>query len=126
MAPILAAAIPKVLSWPDAMGLGSLCCEFPALQKDLVIAGFNTPLSLFFIYLFLFFGRAVQHMGNLSSRLGIGPMPPSVEARSFNHWTTREVPTEFISQCLTVEWLAACPIPYNSPEACCPHLVQRK
>ena len=29
-----AAAIPRVLSRPDATWLGSLGCEFPALQKD--------------------------------------------------------------------------------------------
>ena len=29
-----AAAIPRVLSGPDATRLGSLGCEFPALQKD--------------------------------------------------------------------------------------------
>ena len=26
----------------------------------------------------------------LVPRLGIGPMPPAVEARSLNHWTARE------------------------------------
>ena len=28
----------------------------------------------------------------LVSRAGIEPMPPAVEARSLNHWTTREAP----------------------------------
>ena len=29
---------------------------------------------------------------NLSSRPGMEPVPPAVEAQSLNHWTTREVP----------------------------------
>ena len=44
------------------------------------------PDMCFFI-LFFFFFLLLQH-----ARLGIEPAPPAVEARSLNHWTTREVP----------------------------------
>ena len=32
-------------------------------------------------------------MWDLAPQPGVEPMPPAVEARSLNHWTTREVPT---------------------------------
>ena len=34
-----------MLRGPEAKGLGSVGCEFPALQMDLVISGFPIPLS---------------------------------------------------------------------------------
>ena len=36
-------------------------------------------------------------MGGLSSQTGIKPTPPAAEARSLNHWTTREFPVPMIS-----------------------------
>ena len=41
--------------------------------------------------IFFFFGGVA--FGILIPRPGIKPMPPAVEARSLNHWTTREVLT---------------------------------
>ena len=41
---------------------------------------------------FFFFGRTMWHEGILVPQPGIKPAPPAVEARSFNHWTAREVP----------------------------------
>ena len=39
-----------------------------------------------------FFWQTTQHMGILVPRPGIEPVPPAVEARSPNHWSTTEVP----------------------------------
>ena len=41
----------------------------------------------------IFYFLAMPHsMWNLSSRPGIEPMAPEVEAWSLNHWTPKEVP----------------------------------
>ena len=42
-----------------------------------------------------FFSFFLQLHGDLSS-LGMEPIPPALEARSFNHWTAREVPTNIL------------------------------
>ena len=50
-------------------------------------------------YLPLFFfnsGFIVQHAGILVSKPRIEPGPPSREAQSLNHWTTRQVPCHFL------------------------------
>ena len=47
------------------------------------------PLAFNFIYLFIWLYRAA--CGILVPQPGIEPTPPEVEARSPNHWTTREV-----------------------------------
>ena len=39
---------------------------------------------------YIFFWLHTQHAG--VPQTGIEPVPPTVEARSLNHWTTREVP----------------------------------
>ena len=47
---------------------------------------------VFCLFVFVFvslFGHTTQHMER--PRPGIEPMPPAVEARSLNHWATREV-----------------------------------
>ena len=42
----------------------------------------------------------------LAPRPGIEPVPPAVEAQSLNHWTTREVPVQWLFVCLFVYlWL---------------------
>ena len=45
------------------------------------------------IYLFIFVPHSRR---DLSSRQGIEPMPPLVEAQSLNHRTTKEVPREIV------------------------------
>ena len=50
-------------------------------------------LILFSIRFFFFFGQEARSI--LVSRQGIKPVPPAVEAQSFNHWTAREVPHLF-------------------------------
>ena len=45
--------------------------------------------ALFFFRLFFFF-FAVPWLRDLSSQLGIEPLPPAVETQSPNLWTTRE------------------------------------
>ena len=53
----------------------------------------------FNLSLFNFFGRVA--CGILGSRPGMEPVLPAVEARSLNHWTTREFPQIFhFSKCL--------------------------
>ena len=47
-------------------------------------AMWDYPLRSTSLLFFIFFGHASQ---------GDNPMPPAVEVRSFNHWTTREFPT---------------------------------
>ena len=49
----------------------------------------NIYLTLLFIY--LFFGHHVAH-GIFVLWLGIKPVPPALEMKRLNHWTTREVP----------------------------------
>ena len=44
------------------------------------------------MYLFFYFWLHHAACGILIPRPGIEPMPPAVEVRSLNHWTTREVP----------------------------------
>ena len=46
---------------------------------------------LFFSFLF-FFWLCCMACGILVPQPGIEPMPPALEAQSFNHWTAREVP----------------------------------
>ena len=41
---------------------------------------------------FFFFWPCHTACGILVPRPGIEPVPPAVEARGLNHWTTREVP----------------------------------
>ena len=43
-------------------------------------------------FLFFFFWPRYVACGILVPQPGIKPVPPAVEARSLNHWTTREVP----------------------------------
>ena len=43
-----------------------------------------------FLWVFLFVWP--RHTWDLSSLTGIKPAPPAVEARSLNHWATREIP----------------------------------
>ena len=45
-----------------------------------------------FMYLFFYFWLHHAACGILIPRPGTEPMPPAVEVRSLNHWTTREVP----------------------------------
>ena len=45
----------------------------------------------FFFFFFFFLGR-LHCVWDLSSPTRIKPVPPTVEAWSLNHWTTREVP----------------------------------
>ena len=47
----------------------------------------------FFFPFFFFFGQEACRI--LVPRPGIEPLPPEVEARSFDHWNTREVPHLF-------------------------------
>ena len=45
-----------------------------------------------FLFFFFFFGPHYEACGILVLQPGMEPAPPAVEARSPNHWTTREVP----------------------------------
>ena len=56
----------------------------------------DSPEVLFLLLLFLFFGRTEGLWGILVPQPGIEPMLPAVEARSPNHWTTREVPPKVL------------------------------
>ena len=47
--------------------------------------------NLFFSFIFIFWPCCMT-CGILASRAGIEPAPPELEARSLNHWTTREAP----------------------------------
>ena len=63
-------------------------------QRNPLVESFSFFLKI--IFCFLFFLAASCNMWHLSSRPGIEPVLPAVEARSLNHWTTREVPwTDF-------------------------------
>ena len=66
----------------------------------------NTSITDAFIYVFfkeniyvllsLFsFGHAKWHAGPQFPEPGIEPMPPTVEAWSPNHWTSKEIPLSF-------------------------------
>ena len=61
---------------------------------------------LYFIYYFILFYVLIwpyhAAFGILAPRPGMEPEPPAVEARSPNHWTTREVPyTDFLKTTFT-------------------------
>ena len=45
--------------------------------------------------------------GILAPQPGIKPLPPALEARSLNHWTTREVPgnVNLMSLLIQTQWL---------------------
>ena len=51
-------------------------------------------LYILYIYYFFFFGSTARHAE--LPQLGIEPMPPTVEAQSLNHWTTRETQKLYI------------------------------
>ena len=56
-------------------------------------AGQNRQLCIpILFFLFLFFWLCCVACGILIPHPGIGPVPPTAEAWSLNHWTTREVP----------------------------------
>ena len=62
--------------------------------QDSITARFHCFLKYLFIdfiYLFIFWPCRTA-CWILVPRPGIEPLPPAVEARSLNHWTTREVP----------------------------------
>ena len=48
-------------------------------------------------YFFIWFHRTAKITAQVSSltRDQTCPCPPALEVRSFNHWTSKEVPTEF-------------------------------
>ena len=61
----------------------------------------------------LFFWPCREARGILVPRPGIEPAPPALEARSLNHWTTREVPvmifsTFFFGTFPLYHWLLDC------------------
>ena len=45
-------------------------------------------------YFILFYWPRLAACGILVPQPGIEPVPPAVEARILNHWTTREVPKQ--------------------------------
>ena len=65
------------------------------LQGSLVAApellSCSRALKLFFSLIFKIFWMRRMACGILVTRPGIETVPPAVEARSPNHWTTREV-----------------------------------
>ena len=77
---------------------------FPEQMKSESLAGRTYPLAFKFLISsfklstclcsgwFVWFGPHCSACGILVPRPGIEPVPPAVEARSLNHWTTREVP----------------------------------
>ena len=62
------------------------CCLLHKSQHPINTAS----CSYLFIHLFVWLHRAACEI--LVPRPGIEPMPPAVEGRSLNHWTTREGP----------------------------------
>lgn len=66
--------IPCLLLGPATLLLPSTTCFFLN-----VFCGFAEPCGMRMRYYF---------------PTGITPMPPALEAQSFNHWTTREVPPQ--------------------------------
>ena len=55
-------------------------------------------LDLNLMNFFFFFNFWLRHVAYriLVSRPGIKPTPPAVEVRSLNHWTSSEVPMNFL------------------------------
>ena len=71
-----------------------------AIQAVKVIV-YNVGGRFLFVLEGLFvLGHMVSHVGSYSSPTGMEPMPPAVEAQSFNHRTTREVPVNNVILCV--------------------------
>ena len=51
----------------------------------------SLPLEVFYFFFNIYFLAMLHGMWDLSSLLGIKPMPLVLEVWSLNHWTTREV-----------------------------------
>ena len=84
------------LSW----GLRICCLNFPVDHAAVVIALYAASLGLIYLttrnlYFFLWLCHAAY--GILVSWPGIEPGPLAVEVWSRNHWTTREVPFDYLS-----------------------------
>ena len=79
------------------------CALSPSLNENGPLATFASTTEVYtsfdhnvsVIYL-LFFFLAVRLVGILVPRPGMEPGPPAVEARSPNHWTSREFPDLFV------------------------------
>ena len=63
----------------------------PPDQTFLFLIYFLMNILFNFIYLILFFGCAALQVGSQFDQ-GSNLCPPALEARSLNHWITRQVP----------------------------------
>ena len=65
-----------------------------------------SPLVTISCFLVFWFWPHSAALGILVPQPGIEPMPPAVETRSLNHWTTREVPISLF--CISVGLFLFC------------------
>ena len=86
-----------------------------SLAKHPLDAGYYAKHFKFYLFIYLFVGHVPQRVGVLVPLSGIEHMPPAVEARSLNHWTTREVPQSALN--------ASSPCVLRNPPA---HFTMRK
>ena len=84
----------------------SMVCPFNLEQfaQQSESGSFWIFVSPVFVFCFFWLCRAACR----TSQPGIEPVPPAVEARSLNHWTTREVPPQFFLVVLCLIWPEVC------------------
>ena len=75
----------------DAQGQKVHLWGLMLLPKDHLYCETN-DLGKFTKECFIIHFLALRHVGILVPPAGIEPMPSALEARSLNHWTTREIP----------------------------------
>ena len=75
----------------DAQGQKAQLWSLMFLPKDHLYCKTN-DLGKFTKECFIIHFLALRHVEILVPQPGIKPMPSPLEARSLNHWTTREVP----------------------------------